>query len=128
MELLIKKIVEHVHAKFYGRSPLSPTGPDLFGRVLAQCNNSPNYLIGDMACITRTFSKSITFVFLEPSGTLVAARMKSEGGDSRALGIDFNNNYNDIWNKRGVYGEEEANFARRGAASAVGVNVSKPRF
>jgi len=105
MEFLIKKIVEHAQTRFYGRSPLSPTGPDLFGRVLAQCNNPQNYVIGDMACITRTFSKNITFVFLEPSGTLVAARMKSEGGDSRALGIDFNNNYNDIWNKRGVYGE-----------------------
>jgi glycosyltransferase involved in cell wall biosynthesis len=105
MEFLIKQIVEHAQTRFYGRSPLSPTGPDLFGRVLAQCNNPQNYLIGDMACITRTFSKNITFVFLEPSGTLIAVRMKSEGGDSRALGIDFNNNYNDIWNKRGVYGE-----------------------
>lgn len=127
MELLIKKIVEHVHTRFYGRSPLSPTGPDLLGRVLAQCNNSPNYLIGDMACITKTFSQNMTFVFLEPSGTLVAARMKSEGGDSRALGIDFNNNYNDIWNNRGVYVEQEANSPRRGAASAAGVNVSKRR-
>lgn len=105
MGLLIKKIVEHAQTRLYGRSPLSPTGPDLLGRVLAQCNNSQNYVIGDMACITRTFSKNITFVFLEPSGTLVAARMKSEGGDSRGLGIDFNNNYNDIWNSRGVYGE-----------------------
>ncbi|MES2159341.1 MAG: glycosyltransferase [Pseudomonadota bacterium] len=105
MELLIKKIVEHIKTRLYGRSPLSPTGPDLLGRVLAECNNPLNYVIGDMACITRTFSQNITFVFLEPSGTLVAARMKSEGGDSRGLGIDFNNNYNDIWNSRGVYGE-----------------------
>jgi hypothetical protein len=58
-----------------------------------------------MACITKTFSKNITFVFLEPSGTLVAVRMKAEGGDSSELGINFNNNYNDLWSCRSVYGE-----------------------
>ncbi len=105
LELLIKKVLQNVKGHFYGRSPLSPTGPDLFGRVLAECYNPNHYLIGDMACVTRTFSQNITFVFLEPSGTLVAIRMKAQGGDSRELGMNLKNNYNDLWDKRAVYGE-----------------------
>ncbi len=105
MGLMIKKVLESVRDRFYGRSPLSPTGPDMFGRVLAECYNPLQYLIGDMACITRTFSQNITFVFLEPSGALVAVRMKAQGGDSSELGINFNNNYNNLWGSRLVYGE-----------------------
>ena len=105
MEFLIRAILLNVKNRFYGRNPLSPTGPDLFGRILAECYNSDQYLIGDMACITKTFSQNVTFVFLEPSGSLVAVRMKANGGDSRELGMDLKNNYNDLWSSRAVYGE-----------------------
>ena len=46
MSMAISLIIENCKNRWYGRTPLCPTGPSLFGEAIVKKNRSKNILIG----------------------------------------------------------------------------------
>lgn len=109
--IAIDYIVENCAGKFYGRSPLYPTGPVLFGRAMAaamaekgQRDEADDQWIGMRRRVTPGQLQE-NVVFVAPDGSLVGLSRKAISGDLTHLGASGTNNYNRIWHARSVYGE-----------------------
>ena len=110
-EIAIDYLVRNCRDKYYGKSPLYPTGPVLFGRALAaamtekrQLDSADDQWIGTSRPVTPDAgTKNICYV--APDNSLIAILGKSRGGDLTHLGATGTNNYNEHWHKKTVYGE-----------------------
>ncbi len=110
MRIAIDYVLENCRTKYYGSSPLYPTGPVLFGRALIaamaekrQGEDADDQWIGVSRAVTPGKpQENITYV--APDHTLVAMRVKLMGGDLLHLGARGTNNYNSFWHLRRVYG------------------------
>jgi len=107
----IEFIVENCRAKYYGDSPLHPTGPVLFGRAIIASmaakgwsTEADDQWIGECRCITPDHGM-LNIAYVSREKTLVALRTKLVSGDLSHLGIKGGNNYNDLWRASTVYGE-----------------------
>ena len=98
----IEMIVENVKSKYYGITPLCPTGPTLWGRAIAAVGFNGSCIFGDFLELTPTHSQKNKAMVL-PDGTIFAFNKPSGGGDLASLGAKGSNNYNDIWRSRQVY-------------------------
>lgn len=97
----IDKVVENCRARFYGITPLCPTGPTLFGSAMAQHGPNRANIIGDMISLTPNhLNKNNAFVL--PDGEIVAL---CKPGDLGSLGLVGTNNYNDFWHAKRAFGE-----------------------
>jgi hypothetical protein len=105
-ETAISYVIRNCHEEYYGRTPLCPTGPTVFGAALAAHRAQENYLFGDLLELTPTH-KIRNNAFVMPDGTIMAWSKPAEGGDLVALGASGVNNYNDHWNAREVYAREK---------------------
>ena len=93
----VSQCVQNVSEKYYGGHALCPTGPNLFGSVIAK-NNLPEkntYLIGSM----RKQKKPAGFYI---DGKLFA-KYKSNNLSPGDSGIFGGNNYSKIWLERKLY-------------------------
>ena len=106
----IKAIVKNCKNKYYGLTSLSPTGPTLFGSLIANQEPSLNRLAGTFAPLTpNLINKNRTYI--SPDGRLLAMHKSSwhplhPGGGDFLLMInssDKKNNYNWLWRNRKVY-------------------------
>lgn len=111
--LAIEAIVANCQKRFYGANPLYPTGPVLFGRVVAaamaekgQSEEADDQWIGVARQLTPGAGEP-NLCLIAPDGTLIAHRTKGEGGDMRSLGLAVND-YNTFWGLRRVYGESQS--------------------
>lgn len=98
LEACISQVEHNVKTHHYGRDPLSPTGPTLFGRAVAQHGPSLDILIGQLWWLRWRRSK-----FTLPGiGVVGRGKVggKHLGGQS---GVAGGNNYNDLWNSRDIY-------------------------
>lgn len=100
----IDLIVQNCKDRYYGATPLDPTGPSLFGRALAICNTASDHWLGDTQMRVPWFAKN-HIVFVTPYGQSIAVNTKQEGGNLGELGLTGTNNYNEFWHARRVYGE-----------------------
>ncbi len=101
-EFIIKKIIQNCKDKYYGINPLSPTGPNLFGSILA-ANLDPSLIIcGDANRINKNHHHSFAYTSIE--GDVVAVSIKKGTGLS-SLGHNINENYNQYWSSKNIYGE-----------------------
>jgi len=109
--IAIAKAIEAVCSNYrdrcYGQSPLDPTGPNLFGRVIACHSHEMNTIFGEFRPLTYGLSLS-NLMYITNSGRLVAQHKSSwlpglEGGDFSALGAKGTNNYKQLWNTRAIY-------------------------
>lgn len=100
----IEMIVNNCHEKYYGITPLCPTGPTLLGQALAANGGNPNFVYGDYLELTPTHEQK-NRAFVLPDGTIMAWSKPSGGGDLTGLGAKGVNNYNSLWQSRSVYGE-----------------------
>lgn len=122
MFLAIDQICAHVQEKYYGLNPLCPTGPALFGRILAQSYRPEELISGQATWLRRDslfnqnnpglaeLSRKMNVETLVPihcqtmKGKLVAIKTKRGG-----IGVDElmrgGNDYNYLWTNRLVYSD-----------------------
>lgn len=98
----IELIINNVNNKFYGQTPLCPTGPSLWGRALAITGLDSGVLFGDAIELTPNHKRKNKAMIL-PDGTILAYKKPSGGGDLRSLGATGTNNYNIFWREKRVY-------------------------
>lgn len=99
----INLIVKNCHEKYYGITPLCPTGPTLLGQALAMNGSQPDFIYGDYLELTPTYEQK-NRAFVLPDGTIMAWSKPSGGGDLTGVGAKGVNNYNELWAARQVYG------------------------
>ena len=98
----INLIVKNCHEKYYGITPLCPTGPTLLGQALAMNGSQPDFIYGDYLELTPTYEQK-NRAFVLPDGTIMAWSKPSGGGDLTGVGAKGVNNYNELWAARNVY-------------------------
>jgi len=98
----IQLIVNNCHERFYGITPLCPTGPTLLGQALAMNGPNADFVYGDYLELTPTHEQK-NRAFVLPDGTIMAWSKPSGGGDLTGVGAKGVNNYNELWAKRDVY-------------------------
>jgi hypothetical protein len=96
----INLITANVKMNYYGRCPLSPTGPDLIGKLISKQPSLVNINCGQIIPIGRSTGIA-NVAFLNRNEQLICVKYKKEVGLS-ALG-GHHNSYSDIWNARKVY-------------------------
>ena len=104
LEVAIFNIINNVDNKYYGMTPLCPTGPSLWGRSIAECATETHdgLFFGDCMELTPNHpNKNKSFVL--PDGTIIAECKPANGGDLTRLGCRDSNNYNEIWHSKQVY-------------------------
>jgi hypothetical protein len=110
----IDLIVQNCKSGYYGATPLDPTGPVLFGRALALCNNVQDYWLGEACYVQRLGLRQFVshwigkaqnpdHVYVLPNGKVVGMHKRAPGGDLRALGLTGTNNYADYWRSGQAY-------------------------
>ncbi len=110
MKLAIDHVVANCRNRYYGFNPLCPSGPVLLGRVLSIVHQSDEYLIGEYRALTPEFDHK-NLCFVAPDGELIGLRNKGKDADGGFMELPATNNYNDIWQRRQVYGEYESFWA-----------------
>ena len=105
-ETAIAYIIRNCHEEYYGRTPLCPTGPTVFGAALAAHRAQENYIFGDYLELTPA-RRIRNGAFVLPDGTIMAWSKPAGGGDLAGLGASGVNNYNDFWKARDVYVKEK---------------------
>jgi len=102
LKIAIEMIVDNCLDKYYGITPLCPTGPTLLGKALAMNGSQADFIYGDYLELTPTYEQK-NRAFVLPDGTIMAWSKPSGGGDLTGVGAKGVNNYNELWAKRGVY-------------------------
>lgn len=95
----VKAIVANVAAGYYGTNSLCPTGPNLFGRMLAQHANLASLYCGEALRVSR--SPNHALVYLDHEGELVAAISKRGAGLSSLGGA--HDSYDQHYRQRNIY-------------------------
>ena len=107
LQVAIDMIVENCKKKYYGVTPLCPTGPNLWGSAIARTVKLESVILGDFCELTpNRFYKNGAIVM--PDGKIAAFYKPNLPGDPGRLtnlvptGV---NDYNLYWQSRTVYGE-----------------------
>lgn len=74
----IDLVVQNCKDRYYGATCLDPTGPGLFGRAIAICNNGLDYWVGDTRMTTAEFDHK-NVAYITPDGKLLALNTKRAG-------------------------------------------------
>ncbi|MBE1206653.1 glycosyltransferase family 32 protein [Aminobacter carboxidus] len=107
LERAITRVVKHFNARFYGHSSLEPTGPYMFGRVLAETLDWTSIIFGDSQRLNIDRTGRVNIVKVMPSGEIVAIRNKTAEGEFSDLVSSGGNNYNHLWAQRRIWGEPD---------------------
>lgn len=100
-EEVIRNMVRNCNQKFYGETPLCPTGPNLIGRCLATHAKIEDIEVGETVKISRN-SQIHSFAHIPQNGEILAVNAKIGAGLS-SLGAPFCEDYGEIYRKKGVY-------------------------
>lgn len=100
----IELIVKNCHERYYGITPLCPTGPTLLGQALAMNGSNADFVYGDYLELTPTHEQK-NRAFVLPDGTIMAWSKPSGGGDLTGVGAKGVNNYNELWVQRAIYSQ-----------------------
>jgi glycosyltransferase involved in cell wall biosynthesis len=99
-KLAIDMAVDNIKNNIYGRRSLSVTGPELFGRAVAQHGlqeDDTSYLVGDF--VDNPKLKRKQFIV---EGKALAIHKTALGGQ---VGVAGTNNYVEMWNNKDIYNE-----------------------
>lgn len=102
MQIAIDMIATNCTEKYYGITPLCPTGPTLLGKALAVNGSQSDFIYGDYLELTPTHEQK-NRAFVLPDGTIMAWSKPSGGGDLSGLGAKGVNNYNEMWAAKRIY-------------------------
>jgi hypothetical protein len=95
----IGMVCQNVRDRRYGSSPLSISGPELFGRALALSCEAADVIAGEAQLVGPFGRHCLVHDYV------VAVKTKRGGTDVGRIGIVGGNNYNPMWTRREVYGE-----------------------
>jgi hypothetical protein len=103
----VEAVCENVENRYFGDSPLDPTGPNLFGRMISMHAEDLKCIFGEFRPLTPQYSFT-NLMYFASSGFLVAQHKTSwapglEGGDFSKLGVKGTNNYKELWQARDIY-------------------------
>lgn len=104
-KIAIELICENVKNRYYGFTPLSPTGPTLLGRALAIAGERTGTIFGHLLALTPNFYKK-NHAFLLPDGTIIAWGKDHWGNADFPLsryGAPGTNNYSELYRERRIY-------------------------
>jgi hypothetical protein len=111
-ECAIELVCANVKRRYYGSTPLCPTGPTLFGKALAVSCEAEELMTGAAVSMPRArLEKPFPDLVLPEyrvtrcltlEDRLIAIKRKRFGGLA-ALGITTGNNHPDLWRDRDVY-------------------------
>ncbi|MFT8344944.1 glycosyltransferase family 32 protein [Gluconobacter oxydans] len=117
LEICIEWIVKNYNNKFYGTTPLCPTGPVMYGRAIAaamveqgQSLTADDQWIGEYRWTTPEGGMK-NDAYVSPDHKIIAFRTKLVPGDLSHLGLSGTNNYKEIWLSRQMYGEKTSLFS-----------------
>jgi hypothetical protein len=99
----IHQIVANVEGRHYGATPLCPTGPILFGQMVARYLDLGDMVCGDTIRVNRSSSHSM--VYIDHVGEVVASNIKRGAGLSSLGGSQ--DDYNQHYKMRGIYNNEQ---------------------
>jgi hypothetical protein len=102
LQTAVDMIIDNCRKKYYGITPLCPTGPTLLGAALAANGGNANHVFGDYLELTPTHEQK-NRAFVLPNGTIMAWSKPSGGGDLTQLGAKGTNNYNELWASKRAY-------------------------
>lgn len=110
LERAIVTVIDNIRKKYYGFSPLDPTGPNLFGKAFSDIAQSQDGLIGWLLPLTPMFQFK-NFAYILPDGEIMAFGKKSTGTPQglglSSLGVnDDGNFYSQHWMDKNIYSEE----------------------
>lgn len=106
LQFAIEMIINNCKNKYYGITPLCPTGPSLLGAALAANGGKTNFVYGDYLELTPTHDQK-NRAFVLPDGTIMGWGKPSGGGDLIGLGAKGTNNYNELWSTKQIYGDNK---------------------
>ena len=102
----IKQIILNVKNRYYGFTAMSPTGPRLFGRILAGFDLGLVRQLGWLMPLTPSLRKT-NLAYVAENGEILAwhktAWHPSGGADLGAMGLTKTNSYRQLWRDRDVY-------------------------
>jgi hypothetical protein len=91
---------------YYGRSPLSPTGPSVFGQALCSSHRDKNIIFGQYLALTPSHNQK-NYAFVLPNGRIIAYGKKTHGITTglKEFGVvnDEKSNYHKLWVDRNIY-------------------------
>ena len=107
----IEGIIINCKQNWYGRTPLCPTGPALYGEAIVKHNREKKIIFGDLVRPMIPFTrKNFPYLkhifkskFILPSYKTIGIVKPSRGGDLKSLGVKGGNNYNHFWHTKSVY-------------------------
>jgi mannosyltransferase OCH1-like enzyme len=105
MERAIGRVVEHFKARYYGYHSLEPTGPYMFGRILAETSDWTTIKFGDSSLLNIDRTGRPNIVKVMPTGEVIAIRNKTKNSQITDLVASGGNNYNTLWAERRIWGE-----------------------
>jgi mannosyltransferase OCH1-like enzyme len=111
----IELVCANVKRRYYGLTPLCPTGPALFGKALAQTCEAEELVTGSAQLLQRSRVKQLAPDLPIPAdriihcqlmrGTLLAVKRKPMLSPGLSgLGISTGNSYRDLWENGEIYG------------------------
>lgn len=103
MERAINRVLAHFRSRYHGLSPLDPTGPYMFGRVLAEGEDWKSVLFGDSRLLNVDATGRPNIIKVMPTGEMVAIRNKTKDCQISDLVVSGGNNYNQIWQNGRVW-------------------------
>ena len=97
----VTEIIRNVHERYYGVTPVHPTGPSVLGKAVAIHGDRQATTFGEVQ--ERVDGDGlIEHAFVLPDGQVVALAKREAGG---VLPVSGTNNYNDFWHARTVYAD-----------------------
>jgi mannosyltransferase OCH1-like enzyme len=99
----VELTVANIQARHYGITPLSPTGPSVFGQAVAIHGERTETSLGAFTDLTPEQDRE-NIAFVGGDGWIWAFAKDEESG---MVDVPGTNNYNELWKRRCVYGECE---------------------
>lgn len=96
----VAEVLRNVRERYYGFTPVHPTGPALFGKAVAIHGDRQATTIGEVR--ESVVDGVLEHAFVLPDDRIVALAKREPGG---VLPIAGTNNYNDFWHARTVYAD-----------------------
>ena len=110
-ERAISRIVEHHRINYSGPHALSPTGPYMFGRVLAEVDDWGKTVFGDSRLISREPCGRANIAKILPNGEITAIRNKNVDTNISDLIGYKTDSYARLWKKGKVWRKNKSTFS-----------------
>ena len=111
LKFAIDLVIRNCKEEWYGKTPLCPTGPSVFGQSIAVMNRNLNLMIGDLirpkVPFTNKdlpyFKRILKSKFKLDKFNNIALLKPYNGGDLSSIVIKGSNNYNEFWHSKDIY-------------------------